>query len=379
MTKNTDTAQYHDDLALRLYITCDEVKSDFMPLEKMIKEDPEFAKGSLLITKKNIERYDFKSLIHYYPSLAKKNDKDDCKWKHWTASRKVPRNKYIIRSWLALTKAYSPCKSGYNNARCLLDKEWVHKEFFDVEPSKEDPSSGTLKEKYLMKSTPSKEALKVVSSKVSTDSEESSSGESVASEEVTLLFEDEELKGDHEAGCQKIKDEYESIFRDLEIGYKTSTQDLIEEHDSVVKDLNTEHETLTKKLREEHEDSTKKLKFEYEQLTKNSKLEEKNSSGDSDVEHARSIKELRSEHEQVLKDLKAEQATNNLKIEHEQALKDLRAEYEKGSLVNEREQFSKDLKIKDDLLETQKKQFESILENEKLRTELIKAKGPTRK
>ena len=82
------------------------------------------------------------------------------------------------------------------------------------------------------------------------------------------------------------------------------------------------------------------------------------------MENAKKEEDARRE----IKDLKAEQAMEKLKVEHEREL-----------FTREREQFSKDNKMRDEQLASQKTQFESALEIEKLKATILQMKLDTRK
>ena len=133
-----------------LFVTSDIMKSDSMPLAEMLNSNREFKLSSQEIIKKDVEWYEFKFLIHYYPSLAKNKSSKEQTWSGWSAFQNIkgePGGRYIKRS-RTKDNTYKCCDVGSKNARHLLNIDWANKTFFDMPPQKGKYDSGILKSIY---------------------------------------------------------------------------------------------------------------------------------------------------------------------------------------------------------------------------------------
>ena len=138
-----------NDPKLKLYVVCDDVECDLMPLHEMFPGNSTFDKGQKKVTRKDVERCDFRSLLYYYPELLGEYTKKKLiTWREWSETQNVPRECYILRSWKKIPQVYGMCAGSYPSARQLLDKKWVHEKFFDIPPTEENPRGGTLKKEY---------------------------------------------------------------------------------------------------------------------------------------------------------------------------------------------------------------------------------------
>ena len=149
-----------DKLYTRLFVTCNRFKSDDVDPEDLSFD---YDKMRKIVVEKKIGMYDLKSFIFYYPTTAfssnKKASKAEPQNSDWSKFAKVPRDKYMYRSWLN-TDRYVTCQVSYKTGRYLLEPGWVHETFFDIPPSNFDRganfSRGVLKDKYKPLAIPQK-------------------------------------------------------------------------------------------------------------------------------------------------------------------------------------------------------------------------------
>ena len=147
-------------------------------------------------------------------------------------------------------------------------------------------------------------------------------------------------------------------FKELYKEYATHSQndfnDLIKVGDKL-QEIETKH-------REEMEKLEQSSKEEMKQAVKEAEMKQ----AVKDIEVEMKLKDLSAEQErksteQIIKDMKTEQTIEKLKVEHEREL-----------FAREREQFAKDNKTRDEQQVSQKVQYESSLEIEKLKMTILK-------